>query len=106
LLEEPVDRFLIKENDEIVEYRYILRDSSTIYFTKSNNGSDLLYEFLESKDFISLLDEIYFEKSFGKNNKSYLIVKNKGLIYGFSNLNNNKVNDYKNLFSTTLVKIK
>ena len=105
LLEKPITRLAIKESGIIEEYRFLFKDSSIVYLSKSDNGSDLLYDFLEVKDFFILQENGYFEKSFEKDNKSYLIVKDKGLIYGFSNLNPEKVNLYKNLFKTTLVKI-
>ncbi|MCW1146631.1 hypothetical protein [Flavobacterium lacisediminis] len=99
------DKKIILEGQKIAEYRFFLKDSSVVFFSITNSGSELINDFLSPKDFILLLDEVNLEKEFTNKGKSYLLLKRDELVFGFANLDTVKSKEMKALLENNVKRL-
>ena len=84
-LNEDYKRQIIFNGNESSEYRFNLADSTVIFVTDSKSASPLISRFLQSKDYLRLIDEDNLKYSFSENENIFLLEKKENIIIGYIN---------------------
>ncbi len=86
------------------EYRFNYENSSIVFFTNDKSGSGLFFKFLQQKDYLILIDEDNPKYIFYEKDKVFYMIKNKGIIYGYVNVDINQ-KEYFDKIITSLKKL-